>query len=164
MVYPGWYYSGIFQASVRPFAEKITGSWFCFCLCLSKVKPFFCIYYQVLQYAYKITSHNCFAMKLRIGLLPNTLNYGLRMRRECRERFLHQRLQGKPLVSDPGMHHGTCLTHLPWYMSGSLTRGDGKNFPGACANRNFTYLARGLCIPKFLHGLAGLANSFQTDE
>ena len=50
----------------------------------------------------------------------------------------------KPLaVSDPGMHHGTCVTHVPWCMSGSLARGDGENFPGACATRNFTYLVRG---------------------
>ena len=28
----------------------------------------------------------------------------------------------KPLLSDPDMHHGTCVTHVPWCMSGSLTR------------------------------------------
>ena len=28
-----------------------------------------------------------------------------------------------PLVSDPDMHHGTCLTHVPWCMPGSLTSG-----------------------------------------
>ena len=28
-----------------------------------------------------------------------------------------------PLVSDLGMHHDTCVTHVPWCMSGSLTRG-----------------------------------------
>ena len=70
------------------------------------------------------------------------------MRRECRERFLCHRLQRKPLVSDPGMHHGTCVTHVSWCMSGSLTRGDGENvpgIPGACANRIFKYLARGPC-------------------
>ena len=44
------------------------------------------------------------------------------MRRECRERFPRHRLQRKPLVNDPGMHHGTCVTHVPWCMSGSLTR------------------------------------------
>ena len=52
----------------------------------------------------------------------------------------------KPLGSDPGMHHGTCVTHVPWCMSGSLTRSGGENVPGilrACAARNFTYLARG---------------------
>ena len=50
--------------------------------------------------------------------------------------FPRRRFQRKPLVSDPGMHHGTCVTHVPWCMSGSLTRGDGENgpgFPGACA-------------------------------
>ena len=35
----------------------------------------------------------------------------------------------KPLVSDPGMHHATCVTHVPWYMSEWLTRGAGKTFP-----------------------------------
>ena len=33
------------------------------------------------------------------------------------------RLQRKPLVNDPGMHHGTYVTHVPWCMSGSLNRG-----------------------------------------
>ena len=28
-----------------------------------------------------------------------------------------------PPVSDPGMHHGTCVTHVPWCMPGSLTSG-----------------------------------------
>ena len=44
------------------------------------------------------------------------------------------------------MHHGTCVTCVPWCMSGSLTRGGGENdpgTPGACATRKFTYLARG---------------------
>ena len=48
----------------------------------------------------------------------------------------HRRLQKKPIVSDPGMHHGTCVTHVPWCMSGSLTLGGGENvpgIPGACA-------------------------------
>ena len=50
--------------------------------------------------------------------------------------FPRRRFQRKPLVSDPGMHHGTCVTHVPWCMSGSLTRGDRENvpgIPGACA-------------------------------
>ena len=49
------------------------------------------------------------------------------MRRECQERFPRHRLQRKPLVSDPGMHYGTCVTHVPWCMSGSLSRGGGEN-------------------------------------
>ena len=60
--------------------------------------------------------------------------------------FPTYRLQSKPEVSDPGMHHGTCVTHVPWCMSESLIRGGGENvpgIPGACATRNFAYLARG---------------------
>ena len=40
-----------------------------------------------------------------------------------------------PHVSDPDMHHGTCVTHVPWCMPGSLTSGflrnrrQGKTFP-----------------------------------
>ena len=60
-----------------------------------------------------------------MGLLPDTQNRGLRMRRKCRECFPHHRLQRKPLVSDPGIHHGTCIMHVPWCMSGSLNCGDG---------------------------------------
>ena len=60
--------------------------------------------------------------------------------------FSRHRLHRRPLVSDPGMHHDTCVTHVPWCMSGSLTRGGRENvpgIPGACATRNLTYLARG---------------------
>ena len=28
-----------------------------------------------------------------------------------------------PQVSDPDMYHGTCVTHVPWCMPGSLTSG-----------------------------------------
>ena len=50
--------------------------------------------------------------------------------------FPRRRFQRKPIVGDPGMHHGTCVTHVQWCMSGSLTCGDGENvpgIPGACA-------------------------------
>ena len=50
--------------------------------------------------------------------------------------FPRRRFQRKLLVSDPGMHHGTCVTHVPWCMSGSLICGGGENvpgIPGACA-------------------------------
>ena len=40
------------------------------------------------------------------------------MRRECRERFPRH-----PIYCDPDMHHGTCVTHVPWCMPGSLTSG-----------------------------------------
>ena len=53
-------------------------------------------------------------------LLPDKQNCGLRMRRECRgECFPRHWLQRNPLLSDPGMHYGTCVTvHVgianPW--------------------------------------------------
>ena len=87
-----------------------------------------------------------------MGLLPAAQNWGLRMRRECRERFPRHRLQRKPLVSDPDMHHGTCAMKVLWCMSGSLTRGSGEIVPsilGACATRNFAYLSRGPCLINF---------------
>ena len=60
-------------------------------------------------------------------------------------------------VSDPDMHHGTCATHVPWCMPGSLTNGffevgGGENvpgIPGACAICNFTYLTRDPWPPTF---------------
>ena len=56
-----------------------------------------------------------------------------------------------PQVSDPGMHHGTYLMHVPWCLPGSLTnfffssrwRENVPGIPDACATRNFTYLVRG---------------------
>ena len=64
-----------------------------------------------------------------MDLLPDTKNCALRMRRKCRERYPRHWLQSKPLVGDPGMHHSTCVTHVPWCMSGSLTRSGGEKFP-----------------------------------
>ena len=69
--------------------------------------------------------------------------------------FSRHRLQRKSLVSDSSMHHGTCVTHVPWCMSGSLTRVGGENvpvIPGACVTRNFTYLARGSWDPVAARG------------
>ena len=55
--------------------------------------------------------------------------------------FPRRRIQRKTLVSDPVMHHGTCVTHVPWCMSGSLTRCGGENVPGIL----------GACAPVILH-------------
>ena len=68
------------------------------------------------------------------------------MRQECWGRFPRHRLQRNPLVSDPGIHHDARVTHVPWCISGSPTRGGGENvpdIPGACATHNFAYLVRG---------------------
>ena len=58
-----------------------------------------------------------------------------------------------PWVSDPDMHHGTCVTHVPWCILGPLTsgflwsrwRGKRSQHPGACETHSFTYLVRGPC-------------------
>ena len=47
-----------------------------------------------------------------MGLLPETSNCGSRMHRESRERFPRRRHQRKPRVSNPGMHHDTCVTAI----------------------------------------------------
>ena len=61
-------------------------------------------------------------------------------------------------VSDPDMHHGTCVTHVPWCMPGSLTIsfgiGGGENVPGipsACATRHCAYLVRGPWVSDSIH-------------
>ena len=54
-------------------------------------------------------------------------------------------------ISDLDMHYGTCITHVPWCMSGSLTssflwsrwRENATDIPGACAICNCAYLVRG---------------------
>ena len=82
---------------------------------------------------------------------------------ECWKRFPHHR---KPLVSDPGMHHGMCVTHVLWCMLGSLTRGGGENvpgIPGACTTRNVTYLVKSplMTDPCFEFCRCGKMNSWR---
>ena len=51
-----------------------------------------------------------------------------------------------PQVSDPDMHHGTCVTHVPWCMPGSLyssflwNRRRGKTFPAFPAHAQPVFL------------------------
>ena len=97
--------------------------------CVTKLKA--CIHYFGLFVCVPISLcyHQGGRGSGRMGLLPDTLSCGLCMRRECRESFPHHRLQRKPLVNDPGMHHGTRVTHVPWCMSGSLLSGGGNTVP-----------------------------------
>ena len=58
-------------------------------------------------------------------------------------------LSPPPRVSDPDIHHGTCVTHVTWCMPGSLISGllwrrwRGKRYRHFW--RNFAYLSRGPC-------------------
>ena len=71
-----------------------------------------------------------------MGLLPDTQNCGLRMRWECRERFPRHRFQRKLLVSDPDMHHGTCVMHVGI----AKPRWRGKTFPAFPAHAQLAIL------------------------
>ena len=52
-------------------------------------------------------------------------------------------------VSDPDMHHGTCVTHVPWCMPRSLTSGFlrsrrwGKTFPACPAHAHTQFYVSG---------------------
>ena len=54
-----------------------------------------------------------------------------------------------PRVRDPDMHHGTCVTHVPWCMPGSPTRGfhwsrcRGKTFPAFPAHAHPQFYVSG---------------------
>ena len=60
-----------------------------------------------------------------------------------------------PRVSDPDLHHGTCVTHVPWCMPGSLTSGFlwsrrwGKTFPAFPTHAQYAIL----CIWWEAHGI-----------
>ena len=56
-------------------------------------------------------------MALFTGLLSDTQNYG------CASAGNAGNVYPSPQVNDPDMHHGTCVTHVPWCMPGSLTIG-----------------------------------------
>ena len=75
--------------------------------------------------------------EITMGLLPDTYNCGLRMRREWRERFPATNFKGKRKSAIP-----TCITARAWCIGISYLLGR-ENVPGACATRSFTYLARG---------------------
>ena len=77
-----------------------------------------------------------------MGLLPDT---------QCRERFPRHRLRRKPLVSEPGMHHGSAVMHVG--ITNTQWRGNVPGIPGACATRNFAYLVRGPWLQKIQHGV-----------
>ena len=64
----------------------------------------------------------------------------VKLRRECWERFPRP-----PQVSDPDMHHGTCVTHVPWCMPGLLTSG----FLWSWWRGNHSRHSRRMCKPDF---------------
>ena len=71
----------------------------------------------------------CYMQLFGMGLLPDTENCG------CAYAGNAGSFSPPPEAKDPDMHHGTCVTHVPWCMPGSLTSGflwsrrRGKTFP-----------------------------------
>ena len=73
-----------------------------------------------------------------------------------------------PRVSDPDVHHGTCVAHVPCWMSGSLTRGllwtqwRGKRslHPGVCTTRNFAYLVRRHLVYEIYENICSIYNIY----
>ena len=63
-----------------------------------------------------------------------------------------RRLQRKPPVSDFSMHHGTCVTHVPWCMSRSLTAVAGKTFPAFPAHAHPRFDVSGKRSIKVMYG------------
>ena len=87
-----------------------------------------------------------------MGLLPDTQNCGLRMRRECRERFPRHRRSAIP----------TCITarawHVPWCMPGSLTSG----FLKSRSRENRSRHSERMRIPQFcVSGKRPIRNIFK---
>ena len=84
----------------------------------------------------KIFRNQSYIFQGTMGLLPDTQNCGLCMRREYRERF----------TTSQRSRHASQHVRDARAVSGSLTRYGGENvpgIPGACATRNFVYLVRG---------------------
>ena len=80
--------------------------------------------------------------------------------------FPTRRLQKKPLVSDLDMHHGTCVTHVPWCMSGSLISGGrGKRsryFPAHAHLQFFVSGKRPMSLCHHVHNYSPLRHAVMT--
>ena len=70
-----------------------------------------------------------------------------------------------PQLNDPDMHHGTCVTHVPWCMPGSLTSGflcnrrRGKRSRHSRRMRNLQFYVSGKRPIEFWHQVTPLPNT-----
>ena len=88
-------------------------------------------------YLYRLPKYNCVVAVTLKYLLLITLHFQIQHHSKLWNphgplaKYVKMRLAHAPgmpgtfspilRVSDPDMHHGTCVTHVPWCMSGSLT-------------------------------------------
>ena len=124
--------------SLKQFSTKIVNS----VLCANPYSYFNVVSNEIsTKYIFQVRSSNGITT-WAVGLLPNTSNCGC----ACAE--MPVTFSPSPLVSNPDMHHGTCVMRVPWCMPGSLTRGflwsrwRGKRSRHSRRMRNFTYLER----------------------
>ena len=105
-----------------------------------------------------------FVLYIHKGLLTRYANFRAVHASGMPEHFPHQWLQRTPLaISDPGRHHDTWPTHVPWCMLESLTRSGRENVPGiprTCAVQNLTYLTRVLWVVSNQHVQLFIADVF----
>ena len=83
------------------------------------VAPFSNMVYLGLGHGYEIASIGSYGMRLPIHG-PLTRYAKLRV---AHAPGMPGTFSPSPQVSDRDMHHGTCVTHVPWCMPGSLTSG-----------------------------------------
>ena len=88
--------------------------------------------YRAIYYHIDTTLSQTFWSGLFYGLLTRYANLWAAHPPGMPGIFPCHRLQRKPPVSDPGMHHDTCATHVPWYIgiANRRKRGGGGDVPG----------------------------------
>ena len=115
----------------------------------------------------------CYAKSGAGGLSGGTTSYKVMPSNRPINRYVKLRVAHAPgmpgtfspsqQVSDPDMHHGTCVTHVPWCMPGSLNssflrnwrgKGGGGTLPAFPAHAQPAILRKGpkhnSFIPRFL--------------
>ena len=98
---------------------------------------------------YFVRHYRTYVLPLPMGLLPDSAH----------AQGMTGTFSPPPRVSDPDMHHGTCVTHVPWCMSWSLLLVSfevgrrGKHSRHSRRMRNFTYLVRGPLQRYLLHAI-----------
>ena len=128
------YYLSVWQHSVVQVAmTQLFKGYFLFCCwmfdMLTHCNDGVGIYRRTIPMQWLLLPWHCLSNH---GPLTRYVECGLRMCRECRERYSRDRHQRKPLV--------TCMSHVPWCMSGSLTR---SRHSQRMLNPQFAYLVRG---------------------
>ena len=113
--------------------ETSSAKWWTFCLSLNVIRKIFGV----------ISCTATAPVPLPVPVSSSVLVHGPVIRRV---KFWVAHAPGMPGTFSSLPTSKETVTHVPWCISGSLTRGGGENvpgIPGACASHNSTYLVRG---------------------